>query len=167
MKKGLGSFLTFEFGTPKLEISKPLIRKSTPYPKIKHQSREVVIHGAFHLWILCSNWKIKLGVQQIAFDEDTDEAIQNAADYLNGQKLLSVHIDLKKTTTVFKFDLGGELTTYNEAYKAGQDMWFLYMPEKVLAFNNLGQFCLADGDAPPAEQKYEHIAVDQITINPV
>jgi hypothetical protein len=166
VKKGHGSFLTFEFGIPSLEIDEPKIWKTLPSPLNEHPKRQAVIRGTFHLWIYCCNWNINIGSQNLAFDESTDEEIQNAANFLNGQKLTAVNIDIRNARTVFKFDLGGELLTFSETYDKGTEMWMLYMPENVLTFNNLGQFCYNTLDSTPDKDVFEQLNVQQIEINP-
>ena len=62
-KSGWGSFLTMEFGLPHLEIREP----SPPKPDWSLRTRRsqarrlVVVHGEWHLWIYCCEWKVHTG----------------------------------------------------------------------------------------------------------
>jgi len=165
VKKGHGSFLTFEFGTPNLEIGEPKIWKTLPFPSNEHPTRQTTVRGDFHLWIYCCNWKIQIKDKQIAFEESSDEEIQKATEYLNGQKLVSIVINTKTARTIFKFDLGGELLTFNQSYEPETEIWMLYMPKNILIFNNLGQFCLIDKDEDVKEEKFVTVESELININ--
>ena len=166
VKKGHGSFLTFEFGTPEFKFGAPTVRATASFPSNEHPTRQVAIHGKYHLWIYCCNWRISIDKQQIAFEESSDEGIQNAAEFLNGQKLTSVNIDIKNAITRFSFDLGGELLTFNESYGNGAEMWMLYMPKNVLTFNNLGQFSLTNRNTEPKQEIFEQLDLEDIEITP-
>ena len=166
VKKGHGSFLTFEFGQPLLEIGDQKIWKTSAFPFDQHQTRSAVIHGLYHLWIYCCNWKIHINDKQIAFEEFSDEDIKNATEFLNGQKLVGVTIDTKNAVTKFKFDLEGELLTCNQSYEQGIEMWMLYMPEQVLTFNNIGQFKLTDKDGDVSGAKFESVESEVINMKP-
>jgi len=102
----------------------------------------------------------------LAFEESSDHEIGNAAEFLNGQKLTSLSIDTLKAQTKFQFDLDGELLTFNESYEPGTEMWMLYMPEKILTFNNLGQFSLTNMESDVTEKKFETAETEIITMNP-
>lgn len=162
--KGHGSFLTLEFGTPEIEIKDPKTWESLPYPLNEYPTRETSIHGRYHLWIYCCNWIINVGGKQIANDESSDELIQNATTFINGQKLISVQIDINKATTKFKFDLGGELLTFNNNYESGIEMWMFFMPDKTLTFNNKGEFCFNGRNANTQNTNFEKIDKELINI---
>lgn len=164
VQKGYGSFLTLEFGNPRIEYSEPENWKHLNIPLKEHKKRNVIIKGTHQLWIYCCNWQIKANGQNIAFDESTDEKIWNAVNYLNGQKLNEVIIDLKKQITIFKFDLGGEITTFNEAYNHGSEMWMLYMPKEVLTLNNMGKFNICKLNDEQNNLELETIESDIIKI---
>ncbi|MFN8411660.1 MAG: hypothetical protein U0Z26_04665 [Anaerolineales bacterium] len=94
MKQGYASFLTFEFGEPRLHIQerrKPTKQLSEKLRK-RLARRSIFIHGDWHLWVYACNWKIFLKNQEIANDSSTRKIIKNALWELDGQALVSVTI---------------------------------------------------------------------------
>jgi hypothetical protein len=126
VRRGHGSFLTFEFGEPHLEIREP--RKLDPSRSARmHQlfaRRRVSIHGEWHLWIYCCEWIVTSGDERIG-ESSTHERMDRAAVELDGQALTSVRGDGGRW--YFDFDLGGRLET--RPYEDGSptdERWSLY-----------------------------------------
>jgi len=133
IQQGIGSFITFEFGQPILYIGK--IYKSRNKSK-----RLAYVHGEWHLWIYCCDWKYFRDNQLVAHSESSRREIKKAISDLNGQALLDV--SLIEKNTVFQFDLGGKLETYpsNMYDDKGVTQWYLYLPnKKVVSFNANGK----------------------------
>jgi hypothetical protein len=134
VRQGHGSFVTFEFGAPVLEIGEP--RMSSVRAKLgrKTPSRSSYVRGAWHLWIYCCHWKMLTSGEELAWSEDDDRRIGHATTELNGQMLAGVSVNPSKGTSSFKFDLGGELLTW--PYEIGDDeQWRLYEPDgRVLQY---------------------------------
>lgn len=103
VKQGHGSFLTFEFGEPKLEVSERLRDERT--------IRDAYKHGQWHLWIYCCHWRAFQDGTELAWSEDADREIARATATLNGQKLLSISVAPQEGRSTFVFDLGGSLET--------------------------------------------------------
>jgi hypothetical protein len=144
VKQGHGSFLTFEFGKPHLEISQPTVIKQR-YPHLvketekKRMRRTVQIHGDWSLWIYCCAWAISQDGNDIAESESSNEVIKVATDYLDGQALLNVIIEPESVSTSFQFDLGGRLQTWPDDTDGEQ--WFLFKPDgKVLTIRADGRY---------------------------
>lgn len=163
-EKGHGSFLTFEFGKPKLKFETPRLQSLYSKPWNDFIKRDVTIHGELHLWIYCCNWNIIIRGKRIVFEESSDKEIEMAMAFLNGQRLISVNINVEKSSTRFKFDLDTELVTYNESYDSGAEMWMLYTGENVLTFNNLGECSFHHENTSPSNQKFEKIEINEIEI---
>lgn len=129
VRLGVGSFVTMEFGEPHLVVVEP--RKSL-------KNRRVIPHGEWHFWIYCCNWKARIGDGQYVTSEDDRASLQKAADFLDGQILLSAKIDPQDVKCIFSFDLGGiiELTPYRG--DGPNEMWLLYHSPDVWT-------CTSDG----------------------
>lgn len=133
VKQGFGSFLTFEFGNPHLEIREPDPNPHTVSPKLRwlHSRRRVTIHGDWYLWIYCCRWKLWEGKKLICHSESTRRIIEKALRNLDGQALQTVRVNPKNSLSEFGFDLGGRLET--KRFNRKSEQWLLYEPNgKVL-----------------------------------
>ena len=61
VSRGYGSFLTLEFGAPKLIVREPRepTRKVSPRVQREFARRLVSVHGRWHLWIYCCEWYLR------------------------------------------------------------------------------------------------------------
>jgi hypothetical protein len=109
---GWGSFLTFEFGEPHLDIREPSVSKGNVSEKVrKHLARQhVSIKGDWHLWIYCCDWTV-LRRKKLIGKSTSLSTYQKAADFLDGQKLVRFSLVPKETHCIFEFDL--ETRPYN------------------------------------------------------
>lgn len=140
VKKGHGSFLTFEFGEPHIEIGK--VFESASALGFKHKKRSIYVHGTWHLWIYMCDWHIFYNNREICHSESDDLIINRTCDFLNGQSLLNVEIDQNKST-IFKFEFGGLLKIIPYSDEEINDTWMLYCPdEHILSLQSNGQFKL-------------------------
>ena len=132
VRRGVGSFLTLEFGRPHLEIHEPIVSRKRVSPKVrKHLARRnIFVHGEWHLWIYCCDWELRSGGRRIG-DSSTNVRSRRAADFLDGQRLSGFSISPRKVHCVFEFDLGATLLTW--PYDKSSEQWLLYEPShKVL-----------------------------------
>ncbi len=129
VKQGYGSFLTFEFGEPRLHIQEPRESSKQTSEKLRKRRarRSIFIHGDWHLWIYLCNWRIFLENEELANGSSTRKIIKNALLEIDGQALTSITIT-KSYVCLFEFDLGGKLEiipNYDE-YKKDSNLWLLY-----------------------------------------
>jgi hypothetical protein len=132
--KGIGSFLTLNFGKPHLEIREPIVARPGVSKRVREglARRNAVVKGEWGLWIYCRTWEVFFNDRQIAHSESSDTRIMRAADFLYGQKLVRFSIVPRGTRCVFEFDLGGVLKT--RPYSTTDEQWLLYEPTgKVLS----------------------------------
>jgi hypothetical protein len=117
VKPGVGSFLTFEFGS-----------------RIKPSGH---VQGQWHLWIYLSNWKLFHG-DRLLVDSNADrKPITLATRRLEGEVLSAVDFDPRARETVFTFK-DFRLVVSPADYLQGTDdrdkYWIFYMPnDEVLA----------------------------------
>ena len=86
VKPGLFPSLTLEFGQPHLKVNRePQPPKAEWSRRIReHMARRVVVvHGEWHLWILC-HWSVAVHGKQVG-DSSTKRRVQKAARALDGQ----------------------------------------------------------------------------------
>ena len=156
VKKGYGSFLTFEFGNPNLEIREPRdVPDATPQVRQLFAQRRVTLRGQWHLWVYCCGWRICLGGNEIAHDESTDEEISVACLKLDGQAIQQVTCEPEVGRTLFHFDLGGVLETQpydDELLK----QWMLYLPDgNVYTFRSDGAVSFGAGNRTDRDWEFD------------
>jgi hypothetical protein len=147
VKQRYGSFLTFEFGQPKLEIK-------------EHPSRSrrlAYVHGEWHLWIYCCHWRIVQGGEQLAWSEDDRETINRAAAALNGQNLTGMNVPFNDGRSSFDFDLGGSLETWPYGDDAAEEQWMIYHESKVFSVNATSAYALSKSDAPLGSERWSKL----------
>lgn len=155
--KGLGSFLTFEFGKPRLEIREPRKPKPDASPAVKRAMarRRINVRGEWHLWIYCCDWGVFDGDQLIG-DCSRTRRINRAAALLDGQKLMNVEIIPRGCRTVFEFDLGGILET--KPYNRTDEQWMLFDPSgKVLTLRADKKYSYTPSDPCDTDENWKFI----------
>src|SRR5262245_27099799 len=82
-RRGYGSFLTFEFGEPHIEIREP-IDSTSKYKRVRRllARRRAFVRGDWHLWIYCCDWKVTQNGKRMARRESKDDKIARAVDHL-------------------------------------------------------------------------------------
>ena len=142
VKQGHGSFLTFEFGEPKLEIVE---RRSLD----KGLRRDAHVHGQWHLWIYCCHWRVLDDGVQLASSEDDQALIGRAMAVLDGQKLVEVHVAPEKGRSAFTFDLGGSLETWPYGNDLTEEQWTIQTDTEAFAYRADGLYSCGPTDTPP------------------
>lgn len=125
--QGFGSYLTFEFGDPRLEISERKENCITGF----YSKRRATVLGSWRLWIKDCFWELESDNRSI-HSESSREEISVALHGLSGEALQKVTIDADLGTSAFVFDFGSILKTKpNLALDSdGQilDNWVLFEP---------------------------------------
>lgn len=145
--QGHGSFLTFDFGAPKLEVAE---RHSAE----KGLRRTAFVHGEWHLWIYCCHWRAFQDGAPLAWSEDSDKVIGRAAAMLNGQKLLSIAVDPALGGSTFSFDLGGSLTTWPYGDDPTTEQWTILTGSEAFAYRADGKYACGSSSTPPDQVQW-------------
>jgi hypothetical protein len=112
VKRGHGSFVTAEFGSPELDVREPrLMPVFIEGAPAQTRQRYSFVGGEWHLWIYCCQWSLMLADVQLAHCESDDVTMHRALHVLNGQALSAVEIEPSDGRTRFSFDLGCTLLT--------------------------------------------------------
>ena len=151
VKQGHGSFLTFEFGQPKLEVRE---RQSGD----GRLSRSAFVHGEWHLWIYCCHWRLLQDGSQLGWSEDAEEVIGRAAASLNGQKLLAVNVVPAEGRSTFTFDLGSSLETWPYEDDPTTEQWFIRGSTDVFGYRADGLYSQQPGDTSPDQKRWLPLA---------
>ena len=164
VQKGIGSFLTFEFGKPQLKLTEPKMWSQLRSPLNQHKIRRVFLEGTEKLWIYCVDWVLYNNEIEIAQNESKDEQIDDATNLLNGQILNAIEVDTEIGETKFLFDLGGQLVTCNKTHNEMDESWMLYINDFVLTMNNSGQFSLGNSNQVISNENFETIYEKRIKV---
>ena len=117
-----GSMFRMHFGDPHLVVREPTARLRT---------RLVVPEGEWHLSIELCGWRIFREAQQLAHSESSQNEMDRAVAYLDGQSLTDVPSLHDEGYWQFSFDLGGTLTILPyEDFQADEEQWLLYQPDE-------------------------------------
>lgn len=140
VRPGHGSFLTLEFGNPRLRVRERIVASSSASANVKAAlaRRIVTARGDWHLWIYCCDWTVLFKGKRIG-DSSATRKIRRAADFLNGQKLVRFSMSPRYLTCAFEFDLGATLNT--RPFDKKLEQWLLYEPsQKVLVLRADGRY---------------------------
>jgi hypothetical protein len=149
VRRGIGSFVTLEFGEPRLEIYDvrdrrlPVAGERRVVPQ-----REAYVRGGWTLWVQYCDWTLTWHEHLLAHSESPDVEIDRALAILNGQKLVSAATT--DGSASLAFDLGCVLATrpYSDA-DAGQEQWQLFQPSgAVLTLHAGGHLTAGRADEP-------------------
>lgn len=146
VRQGHGSFLTFEFGEPKLEVSERESKRGLV--------RSAYVQGFWHLWIYCCHWRVFQDGAELAWSEDSNETIRRATATLNGQKLLAVSVDAVQGGSTFTFDLGGSLVTWPYGDDPTEEQWTVINDGKAFAVRADGYYRHDPVDAVPNQERW-------------
>lgn len=166
VKHGHGSFITMEYGEPRVDVREPLLLPvliaGAPARALQ---RHAFVHGEWHLWIYCCEWSLLLEDAQLAHNESDDITMNRALSVLNGQVLQAVDIEPVNGRTRFTFDLGCSLLTYPAppgTYDDPVEQWMLYSRSgpglSVLNIRGDGTYSISDGRQKPGERHWLPIA---------
>ena len=134
VQRGWGSFITFEFGQPRLEIYEPRSLHHPTSERVRRifARRQVSLKGEWHLWIYCCAWRVFDQKGKEIGQWESKRSVDRATRFLQGQKLEAMSIILPGNRSVFSFDLGGRLET--KPYDRKSQQWMLFTPSrKVLS----------------------------------
>lgn len=147
VKQGHGSFLTFEFGEPTLEVQECQSAE-------KELRRSAYVQGQSHLWIYCCHWRAIQDDKQLAWSEDTNDLIDRATTTLDGQKLMAVSVGPKAGHSRFTFDLGGSLETWPYEDNSTDEQWIIYRGAETFAYRADGHYSCGPSNRSPELERW-------------
>jgi hypothetical protein len=156
-KPGYGSFLTFEFGEPHLEIREPRDAPKRATRKVRElfARRGVAVHGEWHLWVYECDWEILVEGRRIA-NNRSSWTYERGTNRLDGQKLMRFSLQPRGLQSIFEFDLGGVLVT--RPYDRSGEQWILFCPsKKVLTLRADSKYAFHASNLPEDQAKWESV----------
>lgn len=154
VKRGVGTFFTMEFGSPRLEVREPKNQFTGPVSEsVKRifQRRKISVLGEWHFWLQYCDWEIRTESSFVASDEEDNAKLDTVLGEVDGQILMAVNEESTNSTCTFTFDLGAKLTMTPSTEFEGEDMWTLYRCDRqTYAYNEIGKLVLLNEDAQPS-----------------
>ena len=153
VENGWASFLTFEFGEPKLVIREPYI-SDAPTKRVRARAAQRLVYprGEWHLWIYFCAWKVTVNSKVVA-DWTTKARSKRAPGILNGQILTGITPLRGGRGWVFEFDLGAKLETTPDDRSSEQ--WMLFEPkDKVLSVRADKKYSYGIGARHPKHERW-------------
>jgi hypothetical protein len=147
VRQGYGSFLTFEFGQPKLEVTE----RHAPEKGLR---RSAHVRGQWHLWIYCCHWRALQDGTQLAWSEDADETIGRAAASLDAQKLTGVGVSPGEGRSTFTFDLGGTLETWPYGDNPAEEQWTILTDAEAFTYRADGHYRSGPSTTPRDSRRW-------------
>lgn len=130
VRRGHGSFVTLEFGAPRVEISDVVtLRKPIAGERLSIPTRSAYVHGEWHLWIYCCEWRLSWRNREIGNWESPDTEMNRALGVLNGQILTNVIAGTADGRSSFAFDLDCLLVTRpTPDAERDEEQWMFFQP---------------------------------------
>ncbi len=127
VRRGYGTFLTMEFGSPHLTVREPIVAASNADAKVKRNlaARRVSLVGDWHFWVEYANWEIKTDNYTIRSEDATLAPIKEGLNELDGQILLSADVAQLDHSCLLKFDLGASLHIWPGS-EIEDNQWSIY-----------------------------------------
>lgn len=146
---GYSSWLTFQFGEPRLEIREPDPESNIP----SLRTRSVHVLGEHQLRVDMAQWLIFQDGARLAHNESERGLIQFAAARLDGQALLEARTRPDPPVTELTFDLGGRVwISRYPAWDPSHALWDLRSGETILSLHADGRLTC---ERPEGERRVE------------
>jgi hypothetical protein len=146
VRRGHSSFLTFEFGEPKLRVHE--------WQKDGRTVRSANVQGRWHLWIYCCHWRAWQDAKQLAWSEDANDLMDRAAAALDGQKLVSLSVSPSECRSTFTFDLGGTLETWPYGDDPSEEQWIILTETEAFSYRADGSYSHGPSDTPAGAERW-------------
>jgi hypothetical protein len=128
VRRGVGSFLTMEFGEPHLSIREPITPRVSRSAKVQRmlKRRRVFIEGDWHFWIQWGHWKLRTAHGSLDFQAPSGSPLDECLADLDGQRLVSARADRPGKVAVWEFDQGGLLEIGHSGQEDEEPQWSLH-----------------------------------------
>jgi hypothetical protein len=148
VRRGIGSFLTLEFGMPHLSIREPIAPRASRSPKVRRNlmRRGVYVTGDWHLWVQYGDWVLSTFAGALTSEDPAGSPSDECIRDLDGQRFLSVESGDTKGSFAFRFDLGGVLEIRPSA-EISDNQWSLYIWERdIVSCSSAGKLVRSERD---------------------
>lgn len=122
VRRGVGSFVQMEFGTPRVELGAPTPSRLKLLGRKGRVVRPAVIRGDFQLWLYQCDWRFQVEGAEVMSQTATDVEMRELGRILNGQVLQQVVVEPDLSST-FSFDLNTIIST---SPANAEDQWMVF-----------------------------------------
>jgi hypothetical protein len=131
LRRGVGTFLTMEFGAP------------------ENDSSGKVVHGEWHLWLYNCNWRIEARDTVLVSSEYESTTIDLALPRLELDSIRQAEVSNPSLNLSLHFSSGVRLLTISSSAGHDQEQWMLFMPDgNCLTTFGDGSFEIKDRNEP-------------------
>jgi hypothetical protein len=111
VRRGVGSFLTMEFGEPHLSIREPIPPQFQSSTRVQRnlRRRRVFIVGDCHFWVQYGAWKLSTATGVLDSQSPIGSPLEECLNDLDGQRLVSMRLDPAGEAWTLEFDQEGLL----------------------------------------------------------
>jgi hypothetical protein len=134
VRRGMGTFLTMEFGTPHLSIREPIVGNPSHTERVLRNLRRRRVHvvGDWHFWIQYADWKLSTADGVLESKSSVGTPLEECLVDLEGQHLLQVESGSDPNSCIFNFDRDGVLEIRPSA-EVPDTQWSLHSWEGDIA----------------------------------
>lgn len=153
VRRGYGSFLTIEFGTPHLSVTEPIVPSPDTSERVQRhlKRRRVFVSGDWHFWIQYGQWKLATDDGVLDSSDPPGSSLDECLSGLEGQRLLSVYVEEATNSWTLAFDLGALLKIWPSS-EIPDDLWSLYVWNgDIISCQNDGKLATERRNAPERE----------------
>ena len=129
LRRGNGTFLTMEFGSPKLDIREPIAHAEKNGSSILWR-RRVFVRGEWHLWIQYCRWNAQSRSGHEASSEINLAETKSTLEEIDGQFIQSVRYDAEKCNIELNFDLDSKILISPEPGNSDGPVMALFGPQE-------------------------------------
>lgn len=140
VRRGVGTFLTMEFGEPHLSVREPKQPRSATSANAQQvlMRRRIYVAGDWHFWVKYGHWKLSSARRLLEETTPSGTKLEDCLNELDGQRVIGIGIGLIPHSCVLRFDLGAELEIW-PSEEATDDQWSLHnWNGKIVAYRNDG-----------------------------
>jgi hypothetical protein len=138
--RGVGTFLTMEFGEPHLSVREPKQPRSATSANAQRvlMRRRIYVTGDWHFWVKYGHWKLSSSRGSLEETTPSGPELDGCLDDLDGQRVIGIAIGPIPHSCILRFDLGAELEIC-PSKDATDDQWSLHnWNGKIIAYRNDG-----------------------------
>jgi hypothetical protein len=143
VRKGHDTFLTMEFGEPHLDVVEPTETHADVPEETRRRlaRRHVHLCGDWHFWLQHCHWLVTTHYCKAGSEDFSGEMLMAALQELDGQRLVSVEHGEIPSSTILKFDMGGQIVIWPVGYaEPDDDQWSLHeFQGGIVSFNCEGE----------------------------
>jgi hypothetical protein len=151
VKRGIGTFITMEFGNPHLWVREPISASAKASARVRRllAQRRVFATGDWHLWVQYADWTLNTRNYSTDSGWTSSRVVDRCLAELDGQRLRKAVYRKRLRVLEMHFDLGAVLKIFSRSEIDG-DRWSLHKWNRdIVSFGPDGRI---DVEAPSPKE---------------